>query len=80
MPTPVNRRVLRLGAVATGAALIASALLATPAVAAPPRAVDPFHPDFGPNVTIYSPATPVAQIRSELDALHAQQVDAEMST
>jgi hypothetical protein len=80
MPTPVNRRATRFGALATGAALIASALLASPAVAAPPRTVDPFHPDFGPNVTIYSPATPVAQIRSELDALHAQQVDAEMST
>ena len=79
MPTPVSRRVVRFGALATGAALIASALLATPAVAAP-RTVDPFHPDFGPNVTIYSPTTPVAQIRSELDALHAQQVDAEMST
>src|SRR6478752_7856674 len=80
MPTPVNRRVVRLGAVATGAALIPSALLATPAVAAPPRAVDPFHPDFGPNVTIYSPDTPVDEIQADLDALHAQQVDAEMST
>lgn len=80
MPTPVNRRVVRLGAIATGATLIASALLATPAVAAPPRAVDPYHPDFGPNVTIYSPDTPVAEIQADLDALHAQQVDAEMST
>ncbi|MFC8683402.1 glycosyl hydrolase family 28-related protein [Microbacterium ureisolvens] len=70
----------RIAAVATGAALIASALLVTPAVAAPPRAVDPFDPDFGPNVTIYSPDTPVAEIRAELDALHAQQVDAEMGT
>ena len=80
MPVPVSRRTLRLGAVATGAALIASALLAAPAVAAPPRTVDPFHPDFGPNVTVYSPDTPVADIQADLDALHAQQVDAEMST
>lgn len=92
MPAPVSRlaapdarsgrraRVARVGALATGTALVASALLATPAVAAPPRAVDPFHPDFGPNVTIYSPDTPVDQIQADLDALHAQQVDAEMST
>lgn len=80
MPAPVPRRALRLGAVAGGAALIASALLATPAIAAPPRAVDPYAPDFGPSVTIYSPDTPLAEIQAELDALHAQQVDAEMST
>ncbi|WP_347978796.1 glycosyl hydrolase family 28-related protein [Microbacterium sp. ProA8] len=91
MPAPVPRstapiartgrtaRIVRIAAVATGTALIASALLAAPATAAPPRAVDPFDPDFGPNVTIYSPDTPVADIRAELDALHAQQVDAEMS-
>lgn len=92
MPAPVLRpaaptartartaRTVRIAAVATGTALIASALLAAPATAAPPRAVDPFDPDFGPHVTIYSPDTPVADIRAELDALHAQQVDAEMST
>ncbi|WP_194408824.1 glycosyl hydrolase family 28-related protein [Microbacterium cremeum] len=80
MPAPVPRRALRLGAVAAGAALVTSALLATPATAAPPRAVDPFAPDLGPNVTIYTPDTPLADIQADLDALHAQQVDAEMST
>lgn len=70
----------RLTAVVTGAALVAGMILASPAAAAPPRAVDPFDPDFGPNVTIYTPDTPQAQIESELTALHAQQVDAEMST
>lgn len=86
MPAPVpgrpaqRARAVRIAAVATGAALIASALLATPAVAAPPRPVDPFHPDFGPNVTIYSPDTPVSEIQDDLDELHAQQVDAEMGT
>lgn len=92
MPAPVSRsavprarsgrraRAVRIGTVVTGTALAASALLAVPAVAAPPRAVDPFNPDFGPNVTIYSPDTPVDQIQADLDALHAQQVDAEMST
>lgn len=92
MPAPVPRlgvaparsgrpaRTARLLAVATGAALVAGALFAAPATAAPPRTVDPFDPDFGPNVTIYSPDTPVSQIQAELDALHAQQVDAEMGS
>lgn len=94
MPAPVPRpaphvsrqraarsaRMGRLVAAAAGAALMASALVATPALAAPPRTVDPYHPDFGPNVTIYSPETPVTEIETALDALHAQQVDAEMST
>lgn len=94
MPAPVPRiparpgrssrgeRIARTGrviATVTGAALMASAL-ATPAMAAPPRTIDPFNPDFGPNVTVYSPDTPVADIQADLDALHAQQVDAEMST
>lgn len=92
MPAPVPRlgvaparsgrpaRTARLLAVATGAALVGGALFAAPATAAPPRTVDPFDPDFGPNVTIYSPDTPVSQIQTELDALHAQQVDAEMGS
>ncbi len=54
--------------------------MASPAAAAPPQKIDPFNPDLGPNVTVYGPETPQAQIQSELDALHAQQVDAEMST
>ncbi|WP_169582773.1 MULTISPECIES: glycosyl hydrolase family 28-related protein [Microbacterium] len=78
MTTPTHRT--RLAAVVTGAALIATALVASPASAAPPRTVDPFDPDFGPNVTIYRPDTPQAQIESDLQALHAQQVDAEMGT
>lgn len=53
--------------------------MAAPAAAAPPQAIDPFNPDFGPNVTVYGPETPQAQIQSELDALHTQQVNAEMS-
>jgi hypothetical protein len=79
IPVP-RRRTTRLGAVVAGAALIAGALLAAPAHAAPPRTVDPFDPDFGPNVTVYSPDIPIDQIESELDALAAQQRDAEMSS
>jgi hypothetical protein len=36
--------------------------------------------DLGPNVTVFSPSTPLAQIQQKLDALAAAQVDAEMST
>jgi hypothetical protein len=37
-------------------------------------------PAFGPNVTIFDPSMPVGQIQATIDAIHAQQVDAEMST
>ena len=37
-------------------------------------------PDFGPNVTIFDPSMPVSEIQATLDAIHAQQVDAEMGT
>ncbi len=75
-------RTRRLAAVATGAALalIAGALMAAPATAAPPRSVDPFDPDFGANVTIFSPETPLGDIQASLDALADQQRNAEMST
>ncbi|GAA2993443.1 hypothetical protein JOD63_001603 [Microbacterium terrae] len=80
LPVPRARARRTAMAITAAAALAAGALLATPAVAAPPLAVDPYNPDFGPNVTIYSPDTPVDQIESELDALADQQRDAEMST
>ena len=37
-------------------------------------------PGLGPNVTIFDPSMPVAEIQANLDAIHAQQVDAEMGT
>ncbi len=73
-------RTRRLAVMAIGAALVAGALMATPAAAAPPGAVDPLHPDFGPNVTIFSPDTPPTQIKSTLDSLATQQVGDEMGT
>lgn len=73
-------RVRRLAAAATGAALIAGALIAAPASAAPPRAVDPLNPDFGPNVEIFSPDTPQAEIQAFLDDLADQQRDNEMGS
>lgn len=51
--------------------------MAAPANASPPT---PKAPDFGPNVTIFSPSTPLSQIQSTLDALADQQRDAEMSS
>ena len=35
---------------------------------------------FGPNVIIFDPSMPVAEIQATVDAIHAQQVDAEMGT
>ena len=35
---------------------------------------------FGPNVIVFDPSMPVGQIQATVDALHAQQVDAEMGT
>ena len=72
--------VRRLAAAATAAALIAGALIAAPASAAPPRAVDPTNPDFGANVKIFSPATPLAEIQSYVDTLANQQRNDEMGT
>jgi hypothetical protein len=40
----------------------------------------PSAPDFGPNVIVFDPTMPVSQIQATLDAIHAQQVDAEMGT
>ncbi|GAA1733067.1 RICIN domain-containing protein [Isoptericola hypogeus] len=51
----------------------------TAAQAAPAQQVDPTDPDLGPNVTVFGPGTPQDEIQATMDALHAQQVDAEMS-
>src|SRR5215218_4787990 len=37
-------------------------------------------PDLGPNVVVFDPSTPIAQIQATVNAIHAQQVDAEMGT
>ena len=37
-------------------------------------------PAFGPNVTIFDPSMPVSEIQATVDAIYAQQVDAEMGT
>jgi len=83
MPHPRPRlRIGRLLALSASLAL-AGTLLASPAQAAPqaplkhPAATVP---DFGPNVTIFSPSTPLAEIQQTLDDLADAQRDAEMST
>jgi hypothetical protein len=37
-------------------------------------------PAFGSNVIVFDPSMPVGQIQATIDAIHAQQVDAEMGT
>ena len=62
-------------------ALLTGMLVAAPASAAPskpPKPV-PVAPNFGPNVTIFSPTDPISEIQATLDALATRQVNAEMS-
>jgi hypothetical protein len=63
------------------ALMLATASLGATAVAAPLHAVSAqSQPDFGPNVIVFDPSTPLSQIQATFDAIHAQQVDAEMGT
>ncbi|GAA4731063.1 discoidin domain-containing protein [Isoptericola chiayiensis] len=61
----------------------AAAILTTTvgaAQASPKQQVDPYDPDLGPNVTVFDPTTPQAEIQATLDELADRQIDAEMST
>ncbi|QCB95092.1 adenylyl cyclase [Cellulomonas shaoxiangyii] len=58
---------------------VAAGAVASSAAAGPPRGGSPA-PDLGPNVVVFDPSMPVADIQSRVDAIHAQQVDAEMGT
>ncbi|WP_243074030.1 glycosyl hydrolase family 28-related protein [Microbacterium sp. SS28] len=75
-----RRRTRTIVSMSAGAALLAGALVATPAQAAPPQQIDPTNPDFGPNVTVFSPDTPLDSIQAAVDALADEQRDAEMSS
>jgi len=62
---------------------IAATCLSVPGVASasppshrPPAAA----PDFGPNVKIFDPSMPIAEIQATVDAVYAEQVDNEMGT
>jgi hypothetical protein len=61
-------------------ALVLAALFAPAATGGPPATAAPSVPGFGPNVTVFDPSMPVSEIQATVDALHAQQVDAEMGT
>jgi hypothetical protein len=56
-------------------AIALSASVGSTASAAPAAA-----PGLGPNVIVFDPSMPVGQIQATIDAIHAQQVDAEMGT
>ena len=62
---------------ATAAALLTLATAAGTASAAPRP---PAAPDLGPNVVVFDPSMPVAEIQAKVDAVNAQQIDAEMGT
>jgi hypothetical protein len=71
---PLRRRLLPLAA---SAAMLAAAGVVPVAGSA---TADSSTPDFGPNVFVYDPSTPVAEIQAKLDALAAQQDSNEMGT
>ncbi|MGN9768238.1 adenylyl cyclase [Micromonospora sp. SD12] len=77
MQSPDERRRLRR-ALALG--LVMAAVAGTTGTAAAAGPARHGTPDFGPNVTIFDPDTPLAEIQATLDAAHARQVDAEMGT
>ncbi|GHJ56864.1 coagulation factor 5/8 type [Nonomuraea sp. TT08I-71] len=75
---PSRRRFLALTA-ASAASVTALGLPATSAAAASPAGDDTTaEPDFGPNVFVYDPATPVEEIQSNLDRIFAAQEHNEM--
>ncbi|ROS75349.1 adenylyl cyclase [Cellulomonas sp. PhB143] len=80
--TPRHRRRRSAPAIAAATAVLiaATTLTAGAAQAAPRQTIDPKNPDFGPNVTIFTPKTPQAEIQAKMDALHDKQVDAETSS
>ena len=61
-------------------ALVLVALCSSASTGGSTASAAPLAPAFGPNVTIFDPTMPVSQIQATVDAIYAQQVDAEMST
>jgi hypothetical protein len=61
-------------------ALALVALLSSASTGGSAASATPPAPAFGPNVIIFDPSMPVSQIQATVDAIHAQQVDAEMGT
>ncbi len=69
-----------LGVLATGTGSASAADVAAPANPSPSQAKPAAAPDFGPNVRIFDPSMPVAEIKATVDAIAAKQVDDEMGT
>lgn len=65
----------RVALLGVGALIIAGA---APAAASPHYGPMSTSPDFGPNVTIFDPSMPIADIQAQVDALADQQRDNEM--
>jgi hypothetical protein len=61
-------------------ALLLIVLALSAAIAGSTASAAPSAPGFGPNVTIFDPSMPVGEIQAKVDAINAQQVDAEMGT
>ena len=77
----------RLGALAAAALAVLGATITANAASAQPlpetarAAVAAASPtDLGPNVKVFDPSMPVAQIKQQVDAITAQQLDDEMGT
>ncbi|MGW4462995.1 adenylyl cyclase [Micromonospora sp. NPDC004704] len=68
----------RLGTVISSAALLTAGGLVP--LAGTAAAHGGGRPDFGPNVFVYDPSTPVTQIQAKFDELFAQQEENEMGT
>jgi len=77
-PARIPRRLAP--ALAVAAALITATSTVGAAYAVPMQQIDPFAPDFGQNVTVVGPDTPLGDVQAMLDELATAQVDAEMST
>jgi hypothetical protein len=61
-------------------AVVLVALLSIASTGVSSATAAPSVPGFGPNVIVFDPSMPVSQIQATVDAIHAQQVDAEMGT
>ncbi|HEX7202347.1 MAG TPA: adenylyl cyclase, partial [Arthrobacter sp.] len=85
---------LLVGLIGSGAGMATAAETAAPAAPAAPQAPAPQapvpaappalpqgpEPDFGPNVRIFDPRMPVAEIQATVDSIAAEQVDDEMGS
>jgi hypothetical protein len=61
-------------------ALVLVALLSSASTGVTTASAAPPAPAFGPNVIVFDPSMPVSEIQATVDAIHGQQVDAEMGT